>query len=376
MRHAWIAAAAAALCACSKLASEPVKLYVAAPMTGDLAAEGLGMERAVTLAVEEEMAKGGLPVPVKVETVDDKADPFAAAAAARRVVEDPAAFAVVGHLTSGCAIEASRVYSLAPIAMITPSATAPDLTLQQTRPEWSGARVVFRLPPSDAVQGDISSEYAARRLSLRRFAVMHDRTPYGLGLSDSFRKGFEKRAGTVTRYEGVSRGETDFSAALRPLLAEAPDGIFFAGTYVEAGRFIKQARELGYRGAYFSGDGAKSPDFFDFSGPAGDGAFMTVSGVPLESLPSAESFIERYQKRFPGAVPRTFDHYGYVAAKIALAALRKSGPDRGKAVETIRDLHHDSMVGLFIFDSKGDSLKSLITMMKADQGRRRFDVFY
>ena len=377
MRRTRPAAAALAWClaACAR-PEAPVKFAVIAPLTGELAADGQGMERAVTLAVEDARADGSLTGPVEILALDDRADPAASAAAARQAAADPAVFAVIGPLTSGCAIEAARIFAASPLPMITPSATASELTLQQERPQWPGARVVFRLPPSDALQGDSDAEYALRRLNLKRMAVVHDGTPYGLGLADSFRRGFESRGGKTAAFLAIERGTGDYSVAAEQLAELRPDGIFYGGVYVEAGTLLKQARAAGFKGAFFSGDGAKSDDFFKFAGAAGNGAYFSVSGVALESLPSAADFIERYRKRWPDASPRTFDHYAYEAARIALWALRKTGGDRKAAIDAIRSEPHEAMMGTFIFDAKGDSLKSLITTMKADARSRRFEPAY
>ena len=70
-------------------------------MTGDMAGEGQGLERAVRMAVADEAEATGLP-PVEIVVLDDKADPFEAASVARRATDDPAVFAVIGHMTSGC----------------------------------------------------------------------------------------------------------------------------------------------------------------------------------------------------------------------------------------------------------------------------------
>lgn len=363
------------LAACAKPPA-PVKLAVIAPLTGVLAADGRGMERATILAVEDDAA-GAVPGrPVTVISLDDRGDPAAAAEAARQAAGDPAVFAVIGPLTSGCAIEAARVLSQDPLPMITPSATAPELTLQQERPDWGGARVVFRLPPSDALQGESDAEYAVRRLGLKRLVVLHDGTPYGLGLADSFRRGVESREGEVTLFTSITRGQAAYPEAVRQILQQAPDGVFYGGVYVEAGKLIKEARAAGYEGAFLSGDGAKSEDFFRYAGDAADGAYLSVSGVPLEALPSAQDFVARFRKRWPDAEPRTFDHYSYEAARIALWALRKSKGDRKAAIDDIRSSPHQAMMGTFIFDGKGDSLKSLITMMRADARRKRFEPAY
>ena len=362
------------LCACSRLGGGKVRLLVATPLTGEMAAEGLGVERAVRMAVEDETALGGLP-PVEVVVADDKNDPFTASAVARNAVDDPAVFAVIGHVTSGCAIEASRVYAQGPLAMITPSATAPLLTLQQDQPGWNGEHVVFRLPPADNVQGEVAADYAATRLSLKRFVLVHDRTPYGQGLVEAFQAALKRKGASVTHLETVAFGEKDFSPVAKVIRADDPDAVFFGGLSMEAGLLIKQARAAGYRGVFMAGDGVKTPEFLETAGAASNGAYITVHGVPVEALPSAADFLERYQKRW-SSPPRASDHYGYEAARVALAALRKAGPDRMKIIEALRDTNLRTMVGDIVFDSKGDTLKGLVTVTKADYARRRFDVSY
>jgi len=374
MRRARAAALFLSLLAACARPRAPVKLAVIAPRSGPLAADGEGLVRAVMLAVDDDAAAGGPTRPVEVLAFDDKADPAAAADAARRAAADPAVYAVIGPMTSGCAIQAARVLALDPMPMITPSATAPELTLQQERGDWGGARVVFRLPPSDALQGEADAEYARHRLGLKTMAVIHDGTPYGLGLAESFRRGFETRGGETSFFTSIARGG-DFAATARQIADMKPDGVFFGGIYMDAGQLVKQARAAGFGGTYMSGDGAKSADFFRFAGDAADGAYLSVSGVPLESLPAAEDFVKRYGQRWPDAPPRTFDHYAYEAARIALWSLRRT-PDRKAAVEEIRTHPHETMMGTIIFDSKGETLKSLISMTKADAKRRRYDAAY
>jgi len=375
IRRSALAAGLLLACACSRVGA-PARLLVAVPLSGDMAASGQGVERGVRMAVEDELELGGLPQ-VEVVAFDDRSDPFEAAAVARRAVDDPLVFAVIGHLTSGCAIEASRVYAQAPLAMITPSATATALTAQQDRPDWGGERVVFRLPPSDAMQGEFAADYAIKRLALKRFVLVHDRTPYGLGLAETYRGAIERKGGTVARFEEVTLGDKDFAPAVAVILKARPDAVFFGGIYMEAGLLIKQARAAGYKGAFLSGDATKNTDFFDAAGPAGDGAYISVGGVPVEALPSATDFVERYQKRWAGAVPRTYDHYGYEAARVALVALRRAGdPDRRKVLEAVRRTDMRAMIGDVAFDSKGDTLRGIITMTKADYARRKFEVTY
>ncbi len=359
-----------ALAACGGPARPRPRLAVAVPLSGSLAADGEGIVRAVRLAAEQSHAA------VEVEPVDDRGDPAAAADAARRLAADARVFAVIGHLTSGCALAASRVYGPAGLAMITPTATATELTLQQAGPDWRGPRVVFRLPPSDAVQGAYAAQFAFSRFGLRRMWVLDDATPYGRGLADQFAAHFQRRGGRVAGRDSFARGSRDFSAQIGRLLASGADGVFFGGDYLDAAVFLKQARREGARAVFLAGDGAKSDDLFSLAGPAVQGAYFTVGGVPVEDLPSAGDFLTAYRQAYPGARPRTFDDYGYEAAKIALLALKRAGPDRAKVLEALRQTDYDGMIGRIVFDGDGDSLKSLVTMTRADYARRAFEPVY
>jgi len=352
-----------------------VRIAVTGPLTGDLAPEGLGMQRSVEMAVADAEAAGESPWRFEVSPYDDRGDPDTAVQVAGRIAADPAVAVVVGHITSGCSIAAAKVYAAAGLAMITPSATSPEVTLQQAGPEWTGPRVVFRIPASDAVLGAYTAEYSYDRFNLRRMAVIDDGTPYGRELSSAFRQRFAGKGGYIVPSRNVSRGETDFVALLSDLRDQRPEGVFFGGIYSEFGLMLKAARGMGLGWPFICGDGAKAPELFAIAGAAADGAYIAVSGVPVEDIPSAADFVETYRKRYASG-PRVFDHYAYEAGLIAVECLRRHGPDRAAALECIRTSQHSGMLGTIVFDSKGDTLKSVITMTRADVKQQRFVPLY
>jgi branched-chain amino acid transport system substrate-binding protein len=353
----------------------PVRIAVAGSMSGDLAPEGIGMRRAVEMALSDAKAGPDLPWRFELASHDDKSDPGEAEEVARRIAEDPAVGVVIGHITSGCSIAAAKVYAGAGLPMISPSATSPEVTLQQTRMGWSGPRVVLRIPASDAVLGAYTAEYAFDRLALRRMAVVHDGTTYGRDLTDAFRRRFERKGGLIAPARNVFRGETDFSTLVAGLRAQKPDGLFFGGIYTEFAPLLKQARAEGLGFPFLAGDGAKADELFAIAGEAADGAYLAVSGVPVEDIPSAADFVESYRKRY-SSPPRVFDHYAYEAGLIALGCLRPHGSDREKVLACLRASRHSGMLGTIVFDSKGDTLKSVVTVTRADARKRRFLPLY
>src|SRR5436309_1951307 len=80
-----------------------VRIAVALPLTGDIAALGQGIKRACALALEEANRQHRFPsYKVEMEAFDDRSDPKEAVDVANRIVSDPNTVAVIGHFNSGC----------------------------------------------------------------------------------------------------------------------------------------------------------------------------------------------------------------------------------------------------------------------------------
>lgn len=378
-RLAAFAALALGAAACGPR-EKVVKIAVAAPLTGDTGAEGLGIKRAVVMAVEEANASGRFPYKLAAAPFDDRADPKEAVNVANLILSDPRIVAVVGHYTSGCSIPAAKVYARAPIAMVSPGATTPEVTLQQLTPDWIGPRVVFRVVATDDVQGAAAAEYAFKKLKKRRMALLHDKTPYGQGIAEQFQKTFESLGGKVTSMDGVSIGDRDFKALLTRIKGDPqkPEGLYFGGLYTEAGLLLVQMRELGLKDpfVFISDDGAQSPVLYEVAGDAADGAYLTTIGVPVEQLPSAKAFRESYKKRWTGPSEdiKPFDHFGYEAAQIVLEAVLRAGPepDREKVLAALPGIRHEGVLGVTSFDEKGDTSNRIVTMTRARASDRSF----
>lgn len=377
-RKALVVAAVAFVAAACGPKDTSVKIAVAVPLTGDMGTEGQGLRRAVELAVEEANASKRFPYKLVAAPYDDRADPKEAVNVANLITSDPRVVAVVGHYNSGCAISAAKVYARAPVAMVSPAATNPEVTAQQNSSDWAGPRMVFRVVPTDDVQGSYAATFAAKKLGKKRMALLHDKTAYGQGLAEQFKKTFLEQGGKIVSEDGISVGDKDFKALLTKIKNDPSkaEGIYFGGLYTEAGLLLKQMRELGLKDpfAFISGDGSMTFGLFDVAGDAADGAYLSIVGVPADELPSAKKFVEDYKARFPNDERKPFDHFGYEAANIIMAAMeRAGGPDRVKVIEELRKTKHDGVLGTTVFDEKGDTTSKIVTMTRAVAKKRAFD---
>ena len=357
-----------ALCACLGRSDAP-RIAVAVPLTGDLSIEGQGIVRSVQLAVAEAQDSHKLAFPVSVVPFDDRADPESAVKAAKLISADPRVVAVIGNFTSGCCLAAAPVYAAGGLAMVSPSATNPRLTRAQLERGWPGPRNVFRVVATDDVQGMLAAEFAVERLRMRKFYIVHDSTPYGQGLAEEFRDKLQRLGGKALGFDGIEVGDRNFKALLGRIRSAKAQGVYFGGIYPEFGLLLKQARKLGVKAQFFSGDGSMAHGLFAVAADAAEGAYFTTPGKSLEQLRDPGPFIERYRKMFPRAEIAHYDHMAYDAANVVLEALKLTGPvtgpDRARLIDALRGIRHHGLLGVTSFDRKGDTTLRTVAITRA-----------
>jgi len=331
--------------ACVKKGEETIKIGIAGPMTGDQAKMGMDFRNAVTLAVEEWNSKGGV-LGKKIELIigDDQRDPKQAVAIANKFVTQGVK-GVIGHFNSSCSIPASDVYNRANIPMITPASTNPQLTEK-------GYYGVFRVCGRDDQQGKVAADFVITQLKIKKLAIIHDKTTYGQGLADEFKKSIGNKA-EVVYYGGIIQGDKDFKSVLTAIKNTKPELIYFGGIYPEGGLLVKQAREMGLKSPFMSGDGVIDPKFIEIAGKeAAEGTYLTFSPDP-NNIPTAKAFIEQYKKTFGELGP--YSIYAYDAINIMFKAIEAAKTTDGKAImDKLHSMEFSGALGNIKFDTKGD----------------------
>jgi branched-chain amino acid transport system substrate-binding protein len=331
--------------ACVKKGEDVIKIGVAGPMTGDQAKMGTDFKNGVALAIEEWNAKGGvLGEKIVNLTEDDQHDPKQAVSIANKLVNEGVA-GVIGHFNSSCSIPASDVYNRAGVPMITPASTNPQLTER-------GYQGVFRVCGRDDQQGKVGADFTITQLKFKRVAVIHDKTTYGQGLANEFRKNLGDRA-EVVYYGGIVQGDKDFKTVLTSIKEKKPELIFLGGIYPEGGLLVRQSREIGLNVPFMSGDGVIDPKFIEIAGAeAAEGTYLTFSQDP-NGIPTAKAFIEHYKAKFGEIGP--YSNYAYDAANIMLKAIEAAGTTEGKAIiNKLHSMEFSGTLGNIKFDAKGD----------------------
>ncbi|KUM04272.1 branched-chain amino acid ABC transporter substrate-binding protein [Chromobacterium subtsugae] len=342
-----------------------VKIGTANPLTGPFAHWGRDADDGVKLAVQEANAEklvlDGKPASFEVVSEDDQADPKVATQVAQRMVDAKVA-GIVGHLTSGAAIPASRIYSDAGIPMISGSVTSPSFTQQ-------GYRNTFRLIANDQQQGEALAKYAVGKLGAKRVAVIDDRTTYGQGLADDFAKAVEQAGGKVVKREFTTNSATDFMAVLTSIKGEKPDLLFYGGMDAQAGPMVKQMGKLGIKAAFMGADGVNTPEFAKLGGGSAEGAYASSAGLPKEKLPGYADFNQKFKQQFQTEI-QAYAPYNYDAAKVLIAAMKRAGSaDPAKYLPEVAKTDYQGVTGPVKFDAKGDIQQATVSLYQLKQGK-------
>jgi branched-chain amino acid transport system substrate-binding protein len=345
-----LAAAAATVLAAGAARAEDIVIATAGPITGQYASFGEQMKRGAEQAVADINAKGGVGgKKLVLEVGDDACDPKQAVAAANQLVGKGVKF-VAGHFCSSSSIPASAVYNEGGVIQITPASTNPALTEEAATKGWKN---VFRTCGRDDVQGVTAGDYIAKNFKGKNVAVLDDKSAYGKGLADETKKELAKKGVKVAVTESYAQGDKDFSALVSKLKDAKIDVIYVGGYHTEAGLIIRQAREQGLNAQLISGDALVTNEFWQITGPAGEGTLMTFAPDPRKK-PEAKDVVEKFKAA--GYDPEGYTLYTYAAVQVYADAAAKVGTDPAKVEAYLRKNKFKTVIGELGFNEKGDVL--------------------
>jgi branched-chain amino acid transport system substrate-binding protein len=340
-------------------AQAEIAIATAGPMTGQYAIFGDQMKRGAEMAVKDLNEAGGvLGEQLTLEVGDDACDPKQAVAVANQMVNAEVVF-VAGHFCSGSSIPASAVYNEEGILQISPASTNPQLTEQ-------GLENVFRVCGRDDAQGIFAADYVVDNNVGSKVAVLHDKTPYGKGLADEFKKQLNARGVQETMYEAITAGDRDFTALITKMKEAGVDLIYLGGYHTEAGLIARQAKEQGIDATMMSGDALVTDEYWAITGDTGQGTLMTFSPDPRKNE-AAAPVVEKFKAA--GYDPEGYTLYTYAAIQVWAQAVEKAGStDLEAVIEQLNGNQFDTVLGPIAFDDKGDVKGAAYVMYEWDNG--------
>ncbi len=322
-----------------------IRLGIGAPITGPDATFGAQLRMGAEQAAADINAAGGiLGQKISIEVGDDAADPKQGVSVANKFVGDQVAF-VIGHFNSGVTMPASEVYAENNILEITPGSTNPKVTDR-------GIDTLFRTCGRDDQQGAVAANFLSEH-GFKKIAILHDKTTYGKGLADETKKSLNARGITEVLYEGLNKGEKDYSAIVSKIKESGADVLYWGGVHTEGGLLLRQMRDQGVDTVMMGGDGIASDEFAAIAGPGVEGTLMTFPPDPRDRPEAAKVVAEFKAKNFN---PETYTLYSYASVEVlnqaAQAAKSLDSAEVAKAIHS--GMPFKTVIGDISFDKKGD----------------------
>jgi len=296
---------------------EPVHLTSMLSISGATAFLGDDSNGGIEIALED---RGGqlLGHDIQLTKEDSLCSAEGGQTAATKVASDPTVIGVVGTNCSSAMTAAMDTLTGAGLSIISPSNTAPALTLEgQT---WKEG--YFRACHTDLFQGKVAAEFAYNELGARSLATIHDGSPYADALQAVAAAVFEELGGEVTFQGAVNVGDTDMRAVLTSAAADSPDALYFPIFQPEGDFIVQQVSEIsglenttlvGADGLYVNG----------FAASAGDNANGMYLSGPLVTGALYEDFLDKWDNKFGGVPPSGFHAFAYDGVNIMMDAIEE-----------------------------------------------------
>jgi len=323
------------------------------------------------LAMAQINQEGGiLGLPLELVIKDNQNSPELSAKLAEELITQDGVVALVGPNYSRNAL------SVAPVAQ---SHKVPMVATTATNPAVTEGDFVFLAAFSDDFQGEVMANFARGSLRAQTAALLIETgDAYVVGLSRIFEENFTALGGRIAASETYSTGDTDFTAQLTAIAAEAPDVIFMPGFVPEVPLAIKQARTIPQKGAsgiiatFLGGDGWENPDLVKEGGAAIEDSYFSSLFSSETSDASAITFVQSYQSMF-GIVPDGAAAMGYDAVKLVATAMRRAGSLKNTAIrdELVATRGYKGATSLLSYNENRHPKKSAV-IMRIQNGRVRF----
>jgi len=306
-------------------------IALVAPLSGPLSEFGWSMLRAGRMRLDED--KNRRPcngITVKLLALDDKGNAAEALQSTRSVTNNKSTVAVIGHLTTTCTLAAFPVYNSSQLIHISPIATGEDL-------EHIESPFTFRTILSEGRQAMSLADYIHRKTDVNKVAVVHENTPFGNLLRDSFIRRGEEIGLSADTIGLTGNSLALISEATKRVLTMKTGAVFLAARPELAAVIVRKLPQGIDRPLVFGTYRLVSEEFLERSGTSSRGILAAHPCAWSADFKRGMAVKRRYEKEFK----HTMDWVAvqtYDALDLLLWAIERAGPHAPSIRSTLQDL--------------------------------------
>ena len=344
LARSFLAVAALALAA-PATAKQTVKIGAALSMTGPAASYGAQQKAGIQAAVDE-VNKSGMLKDVKLEAIieDDASTKEQGLAVFQRFISKDRVSAIIGPTLSNTAFATDPLAQQAKVPVVPVSNTSPKGITDIGDYIWR-----VSLTEGQVIPGALKTLHA--KLGFKKAGVLY-------GNDDAFTKaGYDVMKATLTELkiqivgeQTFAKPDRDYNAQLTQLLAQKPDILVVSALIENASGIVVQARQLGWQGPIFGGNGFNNSKLMDNAGPAANGVYVGTAWNSTSSDPGNQKFLALMKAR--GHSPDQFCAQAYTGVLVIADAIKLAGYKGGRediknGFAKVKDL--DTPLGKFSF---------------------------
>ncbi|MBR0716821.1 ABC transporter substrate-binding protein [Bradyrhizobium liaoningense] len=295
----------------------------AAALEGPSSALGQRMRQGIVAAFTEINAKGGVHGrKLRLISRDDGYDPDRSVAQTLRLIDHDKVFALIGAVGTPTAMATIPITSAHNVPFIGPFTGAEFLR----DPELSN---VVNIRASYSAEAEAWIKHLTEDLRYTRIGIFYQDDSFGRDGLSGVKRALAKRGLELAAEGTFERNTRAVGSAWRMLKRAEPEAIVMVGTYGPCAEFIKLARRSGFHPTFvnisFVGANALAREL----GPDGEGVVVSqVVPFPWDASIGLVADYQAAQRAFDATLTPDFVSLeGYLAGRLAAAALEKAGPN-------------------------------------------------
>jgi branched-chain amino acid transport system substrate-binding protein len=193
-----------------------------------------------------------------------------------------------------------------------------------------------------------------------------------MGVAGLFERRCKQIGIQVLGHDSINPAQQEFTALLTSIKAKNPDALFFGGTTATGGpQIAKDMTNVGLTCPLILPDGCYELSFITSAGEKNlANCYVLFGGDPTDPTGPLAKFAEKYKKKYD-IPPESFAIYGYEAANVVLAAIKKVGKKDREAIlkEVLGTTNFNGVLGTWSFDPDGDISLKQTTISKIEGGK-------
>lgn len=337
-----------------KKSGDAVKIGALLPFTGDLAASGVNIEKALIWVTEQINQNGGLAGrPVELITKDTNSNVQQGIAAARQLIEDEKVIGIIGPEYADLAVQMLPLITENNVVQVSGGVSSTTFTALDKKELW------FRTCPSSRTLGSVLAQKIIND-GVSNPLILHVNDEYGTNFADMLGVELSALLEESPIQLAFQSGLQSYRTILALAFDHSPDAIILVAYPKSGATIIADWDAMGGDNRLYFSDSLNNEVFVQNVPP---GSIEGMWGVAHAKSADATVFTGQFEKEWPGDHPLFSSFYNYDALAILALAIEEAYVDSGS-----NEIPNAQDIASHIFSVSSNSTGKKVAWYELDYG--------